>query len=280
MEKILEFFYKKASERVKIKVLKSNKTHAEIYPPDKKQISYIINNTRTKNNRFLITDAVIHNFCLDKKRCEYIDCGLIPNLEFKNEKELLWGTDEEVKSYIEDLFVLLWDEVSNKNSKYIIDTESYLCDYIPYAKYSTYWNLLYSSENQSLAITYGILEDDVISNIDITRKNAVKYLYRRCYTDFYNTFMSFAESTPSFHKIDKVFKESFIEQLFIPMLKKYEPNASSLGLRVRDLIKTDISHCSSIINKTEKNPLYFSSLIKASSNYILALEEIQSHYLQ
>lgn len=278
IDAILEFFYCRASNRVKEKVTESKLTHREIYMRDSKQISWIINNNRTKNNRFLITDAVLEN-CDDFGEPD----GLLAKLPFRNRNEILWGTDDEIECYLPLLFELLWDEVSYQDNPNHIDKELYLCDYIPYAKYSTYWNILFSPNNKYPALLYGIYEDDVINNIDSARDEALAFLYTKCKYKFTNIFIKFAYSTDSFHKINKVFQHTFIEQLFIPMLLQFAPNESSLGLRVRDLIFSDLSKCGELL--FERNNIYnsnsfFSQLINASSTYIVSLEKIQSAYLE
>jgi hypothetical protein len=151
-----------------------------------------------------------------------------------------------------------------------------LCDYVPYAKYSTYWDILFSVNNVFPAIAYGILEDDVINNIDSARDSALLYFYEKCKSDFEDIFFKFANRTKSFSKINQVFQKTFIEESFVPMLLKYRPDDHSLGIRVKKLIASDLSHCAAlacgvpIINKK-----YFSELINASSIYIYALENLQ-----
>lgn len=274
---VLDFFYERASKRVKDKVVQSKLTAKQIYKPDHKQISRIINNKRNRNNRFLITDAVIQNSVVNPETGKYESYGLIEKLEFKNEKEILWGTDTEINNYIFDLFKLLFTIVSDANAPYNINRDLFLCDYIPYAEYSTYWNIIFSPQNKYPAIAYGIYEDSIISGIDSARDNALLFLYKKCKKEFHSSFDKFATETKSFHKIDKIFKENFIEKIFIPMLNKYTPDSSSLGIRVRDLILSDLSHCASIVYRDfQAEHTYKTNLINASSNYILALEKIQS----
>lgn len=57
-------------------------------------------------------------------------------------KEVLWGTDEEINNYMFDLFEHLILEVFSDQNEYNLDIEKYLCDYIPYAKNSTYWEVI------------------------------------------------------------------------------------------------------------------------------------------
>ena len=272
-DNIMEFFYNKASSRIKERIIKAGLTQEDIYPNDPKQISWIINNKRTKNNRFLITDAVLSS---DN---EYEPTGLLPKLSFRNKEEILWGTDEEITSYLFDLFKLLLDEVPKENNFCQIDTELFLCDYVPYAKYSTYWNIL-NSQSFFPAIAFGISEDIISENMYSARENAFRYLYSKCKNDFTTIFINFANNTNSFHKINKVFRQKFIDELFIPMLfPEYEPDTSSLGLRVKKLIESDLLLCAPLVwLKVQPENNYISDLISASSEYILALEKIQEDY--
>ena len=120
-----------------------------------------------------------------------------------------------------------------------------------------------------------LIEDDVIENYDKAEREAYKFLYNKCKKDFLKIFNDFTDKTMSFYNIDKVFQQSFIENLFIPMLKNFEPDNDSLGLRVKNLIKSDLSHCASLLYENNIQNEYFSRLIRASSTYILSLEEIQ-----
>lgn len=273
IDKILDFFYEKTSNRVKerINLNKDGLKQGDIYPDDSALISQIVNNRRNKNNRYLITPAVIGNTDDEKEKLEY---GLIPKLKFKNRKEVLWGTDEEIKAYLPDLFMLLWNEITED----MVDKELILCDYIPYAKYSTYWKILFDKNNKYPAILYGIYKDDVINRIDFAREKAIYYLYNKSKIDFEDIFLDFAKSTKSYSKINKVLEREFIYKRFIPMLKQYIPDETSLGLRAKNLINADLSEAPLLIyeyyNKGFNDEIK-KLLINASSEYIVRLEEIQ-----
>ena len=59
-------------------------------------------------------------------------------------------------------------------------------------------------------------------------------------------------------------------------MKKYRPDKSSLGLRVKTLISEDLSYCAAIYcNRIIDNPDYIKKLINASNEYICKLEDIQ-----
>lgn len=286
---LAEFFYRKASARVKIKVEKSNLKHKEILYPDPKQISRIINNNRQRNNKFLINDSALETSYVDENN-KSVSTGLIPSLPFNSPKEVLWGTDKEITEYLHDLFTLLWDEVCVRNK--LIDSDFYLYDYVPYAKYSTYWKILFESDTINdprfsfveydgkmlnfPARFFGIKEDTVIENIDSARSEALEFLYARCKDDLFKSFIEFTEENDSFHMLNNRIKSGLIEKRFLPLMEKYKPDASSLGLRVKDLILEDLSYCAALVcNRSIDNPDYRKQLINASSDYILRLEKIQ-----
>lgn len=288
-EAVAEFFYMKASARVKIKVEESKLKHKEILYSDPKQISRIINNNRQRNNNFLINDSALETSYIDENN-KSVPSGLIPSLNYNSPKEVLWGTDEEITNYVHDLFILIWDEVCIKNK--LIDADFYLCDYVPYAKYSTYWKLLFESDaindprfsfkeydGKMLnfpAMFFGIKEDTVIENIDSARSDALEFFYARCKDDLFKSFIEFTEENDSFHMLNNTIKNDLVEKRFLPLLEKYKPDASSLGLRVKDLILEDLSYCAALVyNHNIENTDYRKQLISASSDYILRLEKIQ-----
>ena len=76
--------------------------------------------------------------------------------------------------------------------------------------------------------------------------------------------------------LDKIIKKELIQNRFIPLLEKYKPGNSSLGLRVRNLINEDLSYMAVItLGHEEDNMAYRKMLLNASSDYILKLERIQ-----
>lgn len=291
---IAEFFYQKASDRVKKRVTESKLTYAEILPPDPKQISRIVNNKPVRNNPYLINNSALQTTYVGDGIGEMIPCGLIPSLNFNSEKDVLWGTDEEITNYISELFYLLWNEVCLKSTQF--DSELYLCDYIPYAKYSTYWKIFFDNDtindprfsfaeyNGKMlnfpAMFFGIREDTVIKNIDSARNEALIFLYNKCKKTFLSEFITFANATTSFHMLNKTIKNVLVEKTFLPMLEKYRPNSSSLGLRVRNLIYDDLSYNACLVsNRQIENAEYIRHLVKASQDYILQLEEIQNRII-
>lgn len=272
LETSLNFIYSCCANRINKKIKASDSALDKIYSSDPKILSSIRHNKRTSRNRFLVPDRVFYN-------PQYED-GLLVKLDFhKSKQEVLWGTDEEIKENLPHIFKKIMLDLLDNQSELDFSIEDILCDFVPYAKYSTYFNLLFSKDNSFPALSYGVYEDNIIENIDISRKNAIKFLYQKCEKDFSETFIKFTQETKSFKKIDKVFNNNFINKLFIPLLKKYIPEENSLGIRVKNLITADLSHVPKLIFPKESNKKYYQKLICASSEYILKLEQIQKNII-
>lgn len=285
MEIIMEFFYKKASRRIRKQVEKSGKKHSEIYKNDSKIISKIINNHRMRINRFLITDAAISSSYFDRDENALIPTGLLHNLDFINEKEILWGTDEEIKHYLPELFKLLWDELPDKDSAYQIDKDFILWDYVPYAENSVYYKVLSNYEyNYSFLGLYGKSDVAVLVNQEKFKQEALEFLYLKCAKRFAKIFNNFSSETVSFKKIDKVFKEQFIETMFIDLIKHNIPEEkTSLGLRIKTIIETDLVQSADLIIKhseTGQIDEKKKKLINAASTYAFMLKEIQKDLIE
>lgn len=126
------------------------------------------------------------------------------------------------------------------------------------------------------SLFFGIKEDTVIENIDSARSDALEFFYAKCKDDLFKSFIEFTEENDSFHMLNNRIKSDLIEKRFLPLMEKYKPDASSLGLRVKDLILEDLSYCAALVcNRNIDNPEYRKQIINASSDYILRLERIQ-----
>jgi hypothetical protein len=278
IDSIMEFFYERISIRVRDAVNKSGLRQEDIHS-NQKLISKIINNKRDRHNRFLVIDSVFCCDIIDEETGERTSGGLlgIKELGFKNKKEILWGTDDEINEYLFELFAHLILEVFSDPKEYDLDIEEYLCDYLPYAKYSTYWNII--STNTYPAIYYAISEDKIMDNLFPSREKAIRFIYNRCEDSFRNDFFSFIKDIDTFRGIDNVFKKAFIDEKFVPLIRCNPPDSASLGLRVRHLILSDLSHTASVILEDSNiNPKYSKALIGASAQYISVLEDIYSQF--
>ena len=265
---IKEKFYKKISDRVSEAVKQSGKTYYQIYPDDYKLISPIINNKQTKNNPYLLTPSIIGD----------VNIGLLSLPSFHDIKEIIWGTDEEIEGYLSELFSDLMDLLLDEGERI---ANEILYDYVPYAKYATYFEILFPVETTAVrlfpALYYGVYEDDVIDNLKPAQKQAIRLLYPKCYYEFRKMFFNYTREADSCREIVKTFRREFISKQFIPMLEKHRPDEHSLGLRVRNLILADLSTVPELIEPNSKliNREAQKKLINASSTYIVRLEEVQ-----
>ena len=94
---------------------------------------------------------------------------------------------------------------------------------------------------------YGVSEDKILCDLFPAREEAIRLIYNRCSASFKDYFFSFIEDKKSFRGIDKIFKTSFIDEKFVPLIRDNPPNSTSLGLRIQQLILEDLSHTASLI---------------------------------
>lgn len=266
-ENLEDKFYKRIAKRVSDAIEKSGRSHFDIFPSDYKLISPIINNKRGKNNPYLLTPKVFGN--------EHE--GLL-SLSFHSKKEIIWGSEEEIDSYLYELFVYLITSLLRDENRRFNDL---LYDYVPYAKYATLFEVLVPMNPKAAriypAFFYGVREDDVFNNLEKAEEKAVKFLYQNCYFDFRRVFLDYTCKADNCREIVNTFKVEFINKRFIPMLEMHRPDEHSLGLRVRNLILADLSTVPELIEPNSKliNREAQKKLINASSTYIVRLEEVQ-----
>ena len=153
----VELIYEKCAKRVSDKVQESSLKLDEIYKDNPKVISLIQNNRRDQtHNRYLMTDTALEH--------------LVCKLDFKNEHDVLWGNEDEIRSYALQLFIAMV-----KDSDYDSDIDPILCAYVSYARCRTYFKILFQ-ENTFPGITafeYGVSEDAIMNEIDMARYYAV-----------------------------------------------------------------------------------------------------------
>lgn len=279
----LEFIYENCANRIKERKNKLNITSLEIYPCDDKMISKITNNKRTKNNRFLITDRVLEYYSKDNKEIY----GIVSKLNFNSKSEVLWGNKKEIQEYLYELFFMIFDDLLESSDKNKLET--FFLDYVPYAKYTALYKILFRDEvakkelkQFSFLLAYGLSEDEVINeylNFLTDKKEIINYLYKKYDKDFYKIFLSFVNQVQSFHKIDKIFSD-FIEEKFIQMLKTKIDERTSLGIRVYNIILEDISMTEKLLSNKNYDD-YTSKItrnrIRVSSRYIVELEKLQKN---
>ena len=305
-EEIIKFFFKKASTRISLKYneMKNNNLlscYSQVLPKDGKLFGRIVNNETNSKNRFLIPDNALWSFIEieDKDNWDglmkYEEYGIVKILEFENEKNVLWGRDIEILEYAYDLFKLLLDELSCNKDLYGIDIELLYLDYVPFARNKTYLDLFNDSISKStkynkfkdeekrliISMEYDVDADKIYRTFSITKDDAIRFLYLKCAERFINSFIDYARNTPSFHCIPKLFQKNYIIETFVPIMKDYTPNETSLGLRVNRIIHNDLSHIAEL-KPIYSSPFdsYFNILTEQSARYMHSLKQIQRGYIE
>lgn len=133
-------------------------------------------------------------------------------------------------------------------------------------------------------ISYGILERDLPNKVEVFKEKAITFLFLKCMSEFETILTKYTDKTISFKKLDKRFYEKFIVDKFMPLITKYEPKEESLGLRVKHLINADLSSVPHLVHSThnfDDSTLQMKrALNRATSAYIVKLEEIQTDYIK
>ncbi len=228
-EIVLEFFYSKATNRIKTQYERAHQPkHRDIIPSNPKLLSYILNcKTTTKNNPYLITDGAIYHLL----KSDYF--------QFNTEAEILWGTEDEILSYIEDLFILLWQEYIPSYQE--IKSEYYQCDYLPFAKHLVAKNAIVNENNEFLEALFQTTKDTLLSNDKTISDAAIKYVFKKNENWFKSEWLEFVSKTKTFTKLNKII-DSFVSEKFVPNLLLNSPSEnSSLGIRAKNLLESDLS---------------------------------------
>ena len=262
---ILDFFYGKASNRIKAQYeMAKQPKYCDILPSNPKLLSYILNcKTTAKNNPYLITDGAIYAL-LNK---DYF--------QFNTESEILWGKKEEILSYIEDLFVLLWHEYISSSPE--ISSEYYQCDYLPFAKHLVIKNAIANENNEFIEVLFRVSKEDILSNYETISYEAIKYIFKKNKNWFIPEWLKFVSKTKTFTKLNRII-DSFVSEIFVPNLLLNSPSEnSSLGIRAKNLLESDLSVKDQEIkiwgwNTPDEQIKY--ELFKASLSYVNHLERI------
>lgn len=275
-----KYIYKKCADRISNKIREKDVTLKEIYPSNEKIISRITNCKIGSKNPYLIQDAVLSNYCSDENGNSK-NVGIIPILGFENAQEVLWGTASEIRVNIPEIFQNIIYDLILCNSELDVNVYDIVCDYVSYAKYSTYWRLLYDTDHSVPAFYYGLFEDDVLNNLDSAREAAINYLFFKpqCKEVFTQAFIDFASTTCSFKKLDDTLTNNLIYPAVIPLLKRYIPDNNSLGLRVKNIIEADISQKKALVFIPPEFKSPCEKLILISGSYISELELFQEEYI-
>lgn len=277
INEVTNFFYTKIAQRISNRINASNLTHEQIYPPDHKIISRIVNNIRTKKNPYLIYDGVIDSNYLGESG-EYEVCGLLNKLNFNSRQEIFFGTSDEIEQYLQELFICIWFYIVGNKCDYKMEPDDYLIDYAPY---SLDISLLKNRINYGFSSSlFGYDDNTVDKTIQINRTRAIMKLYEPLEVDFKNSFNAFIKNIDSLKKFDKKLKESFIDKFVSEILLKYEPCIHSRGKRVYDIIETDLYPLAYLKSIGQFTPIHesginFLKLAQLSKRYIDELVKLE-----
>lgn len=257
------------------------------------------NNSLTQNNPYLLTPALIgerkreseefkdaksQKKIYSTKTLEYTyDTGLLGTLPYfeNNLFYLLWGKDDEFNSYIPELFITLIKDVLDNNSPYSETINYSLFDHVNYAFYRTIYDLKIKHNVESTLLTFGIFDTHFIpgNTLDICLNNALLHLYHKegVSDSFKTIFSRFAETQFSYKYLENHIEKALLPELMDKLFSVYIPNEKSLGLRVHQLIKTDIEKVIWLSSTPENtDELEFAkSLVNITSRYITELQKIE-----
>lgn len=277
--KTKDFIYRNCVRRVENKRLEKKLPQIALCRDDKTLVSYFFNCKLTSNNQYLVT----------KKLLDYTSdiigsrTGAVPIFEFENIHEVLWGNDKEFEDNLSTIFSLLVFDILDSSTKDKDFLEYVLCDNIIYSKYFSFRNIK-DKYNVSLLENFAVYDelvnDQHMSNyLDI----AIKYLYHKpaFHSKFKEIFLFFTKSHDDYTHIDDRLYKEFIPNLY-ELLDNYKPTATSLGIRVKNLIDTDIIKAIEQIDALKNNPDFLNTpeaelnkqIVNASSTYICKLEDI------
>jgi hypothetical protein len=272
-----DLIYKNCSRRIDEKIREKNKeksknkniSHRKLYPPNPKIIGRILRCETDKRNPYLIQYAVL---------CEVRD-----KLDFDSNQEILWGSHEEIALNLPLIFQQLILDLLSPSSEYKDEIDNILCRYVPYARYSAYYHLLFESESPIPGFHpsdfYNVNEFEAKMNIDAMADKAIVHLFSLCKDNFFELFLTFTDSHDTFKFWDDEIKK-WVNEYFIKMLECYTPTSNALGTRIRNIINSDylyIPSIDSITNQSNPNAQSMKDLLSATEKYIQELEKIQAN---
>lgn len=223
---VLEFFYKKMSDRVRenLYIVNENRKknhkspirYIDISNTQNEVVGFIIKNKKNYNkNRYLIPDKIAE--------------GMVKNLDFKNKNEIIWGSKYEIKSYSCDLFINIVNDITdnNKGTDLYDKLEAILEDYYYYAliKFSLSFQiemnifLEYTSFEPYLSKRFMMFDDD----LSISKLEAILRLYYFIQDDFLKSLYNLSDGIDTTSKFENTIT-NYIENDFMKLLDEYEFN--------------------------------------------------------
>ncbi len=262
-----DLIYKNCSIRIAEKIKEENISYRKLYPPNPKIIGHILKcQINKKRNPYLIQNAVL--------------CEIKDKLNFDSNQEILWGSHKEIAFYLPIIFQHLIFDLLSPSSEYKDKIDNILCRYVPYARYSAYYHLLFETESPipgfEPSLLYNVNEFDMRMNIEAMTDKAIVHLFLLCKNNFFQLFLTFTDSHDTFRSWDNDLKK-WVDKYFIKMLESYAPTSNALGTRIRNIINSDYLYIPFIDPITNKNSQSMKDLISATDKYIQELENIQAN---
>ena len=286
-----EMIYQMISKRIKARRDFFHLQNKDICPSaDANLISAIINNRRDiKKNKYLIPDGVKGTY-ISENTIPFIDT-IASNLSYESTAELLIGTYDELEAYSEELFQrLIKDALVDEDEKISKEINNLLCDYIPYAKASTYFDL----QEQHGDITSFVIDKQFQYDIEEYSKlqmYAIARIYEYVKIEFKEYFSEFFKIQPNTLKLNNRLSKFVITKL-LPLIKSYRRNIDLIESAKQMLSKSydklvyyanyelklspeTIDYHENDISYYERNTIY--EWILAEYDFITKLEEIQKN---
>ena len=297
----IRFIYSTCAQRLKKRKLSLSLVDAEIAEGvyDRKVVNRIMNNTRSRNNPYLIPPAYVK--------------PLAEELGLESDYELFWG-DMNNEDFTESLFCKLvtdildesdwnenyWDEPYwSKNIARVDMIQKVLLDDVAYAKVFPSLGSRYEYESPEgiyypLSPLAYVNDDEQVppSERKQVRQNAIIRLYRN--TRPVEMFRAFFEEVNSrgenrgFSKLDKRL-DGFVDKSLMPFMNEHKPGEDSLGLRVYGIVSVDIArHVDAELANAQRIAAGFESytdieqdeihwaLMAAGKDYIDKIEALQA----
>ena len=247
------FIYRECAKRLKERKLSLKITDAEIAAGgyDRKVVSRILNDKKTRNNPYLIPPAYVR--------------PLMKKLELASEVELFWG-DIDDEHFIETLFCNLvtdildesdWNEhyldepYWSKNEARIDIIQKVLLDSVAYAR--IYPTLSSSFEYESPeGVLYPISPlADLRSGEQVTpadrkqiRRGAILRLFKNTRpVEMFRAFFRKANDRGENQGFSRLYKrlDDFVDKSLMPFMQKNNPVEVSLGIRVFGIVSADMA---------------------------------------
>lgn len=303
----------------KEKELKMTLSYSRVLPTNIPLISDIINNVKNKNNKYFINGSAIREkedeygifsvLKFDKKK------DIIFGKEDEIKKYLpqlhlcilldLINNEDKIKQDFLEIYPKLIYEYNDNNYMYKIKNFNFddmLCEFIPYSISSTYLKIIPEGMNiNSIQNYYGIIPDSK-NSYEAKKIMAINYLYscqeysgvfdqiflEYIKKDFFikkeNTKNNSERKGKSVNNPfnDKFFEKDFIIPKIIPFLIDKFYQKDSLGIRVKNIIISDISKSREMIESYESGDKFsemYKEVNKVSSTYAYELSKIQEKYL-